>query len=96
MRSRLCIKSGSWAANDHGSRGLGDLTDELWAVLEPLLPKGARAGRPPVWRRRQLINGIRFRVHRARSPLLSRNSGHALADEAVICLGPAQTGNMQR
>nr|WP_254404552.1 IS5 family transposase [Streptomyces anulatus] len=42
--------------------GRGDLTDEQWVVLEPLLPKGARAGRPPVWSRRQLINGIRFRV----------------------------------
>ncbi|WP_331753743.1 IS5 family transposase [Streptomyces sp. NBC_00826] len=42
--------------------GRGDLTDEQWAVLEPLLPKGARAGRPPVWPRRQLIDGIRFRV----------------------------------
>ncbi|MER5801311.1 IS5 family transposase [Streptomyces mirabilis] len=40
----------------------GDLTDEQWAVLAPLLPKGARAGRPPVWPRRQLIDGIRFRV----------------------------------
>jgi transposase len=42
--------------------GRGDLTDEQWAVLEPLLPKGARAGRPPVWPRRQLIDGIRFPV----------------------------------
>ncbi|WPO76647.1 IS5 family transposase [Streptomyces sp. KN37] len=42
--------------------GRGDLTDEQWAVLEPLLPKGAKAGRPPVWPRRRLINGIRFRV----------------------------------
>ncbi|MGW5781301.1 transposase [Streptomyces sp. NPDC003863] len=40
----------------------GDLTDEQWAVLEPLLPKGVRAGRPPVWPRRQLVDGIRFRV----------------------------------
>ncbi|MEU9576182.1 transposase [Streptomyces chilikensis] len=40
----------------------GDLTDERWAVLEPLLPKGMRAGRPPVWPRRRLIDGIRFRV----------------------------------
>ncbi|WP_254047314.1 transposase [Streptomyces aureus] len=31
-------------------------------MLEPLLPKGARAGRPPVWPRRRLIDGIRFRV----------------------------------
>ncbi|MFE3496104.1 IS5 family transposase [Streptomyces sp. NPDC059175] len=42
--------------------GRGDLTDEQWAVLEPLLPKGARSGRPPVWPRRRLIDGIRFRV----------------------------------
>ncbi|WP_443608320.1 transposase [Actinomadura violacea] len=42
--------------------GRGDLTDEQWAVLEPLLPKGARVGRPLVRPRRQLIDGIRFRV----------------------------------
>lgn len=42
--------------------GRGDLTDEQWAVLEPLLPKGAKAGRPPVWSRRRLIVGIRFKV----------------------------------
>ncbi|MFF9899517.1 IS5 family transposase [Streptomyces longispororuber] len=42
--------------------GRGDLTDEQWAVLEPLLPKGTRAGRPSVWPRWQLIDGIRFRV----------------------------------
>lgn len=40
----------------------GDLTDEQWAVLETLLPKGKKAGRPPIWTRRQLIDGIRFRV----------------------------------
>jgi transposase len=40
----------------------GDLTDEQWAVLELLLPKGKKPGRPPIWTRRQLIDGIRFRV----------------------------------
>ncbi|MGV9254560.1 IS5 family transposase [Streptomyces sp. NPDC003697] len=40
----------------------GDLTDAQWAVLEPLLPKGKRPGRPPKWAKRQLIDGIRFRV----------------------------------
>ncbi|WP_279592262.1 transposase [Streptomyces sp. KS 21] len=39
-----------------------DLTDEQWAVLQPLLPRGMKAGHPPVWSRRQLIDGIRFRV----------------------------------
>ncbi|MEU3854444.1 IS5 family transposase [Streptomyces sp. NPDC029554] len=42
--------------------GRGDLTDEQSSVLEPLLPKGARLGRPPFWSRRRLIGGIRFRV----------------------------------
>ncbi|WP_202461527.1 IS5 family transposase [Streptomyces sp. SID8374] len=40
----------------------GDLTDEQWAVLAQLLPKGRKPVRPPVWSRRQLIDGIRFRV----------------------------------
>ncbi|MFJ9662721.1 transposase [Streptomyces griseoflavus] len=40
----------------------GDLTDEQWTVLEPLLPKGKKPGRPLVWSRRRLIDGIRFRV----------------------------------
>ncbi|WP_323138287.1 MULTISPECIES: transposase [unclassified Streptomyces] len=47
--------------NDHGSWG-GEISDEQWVVLEPLLPKGTKAGRPPIWSRRQLIDGIRFRV----------------------------------
>jgi transposase len=42
--------------------GRGDLTDEQWAKLEPLLPKGKKPGRPPRHPRRQLIDGIRFRV----------------------------------
>jgi len=36
---------------------LVDLTDAQWAVLEGLLPKGKKPGRPPVWSRRQLIDG---------------------------------------
>ncbi|MFD4956938.1 IS5 family transposase [Streptomyces sp. NPDC058451] len=40
----------------------GDLTETQWAVLEPLLPKGIKSGRPPVHTKRQLINGIRFRT----------------------------------
>jgi transposase len=39
-----------------------DLTDAQWAVLEPLLPKGRKVGRPPKWSKRQLIDGIRWRV----------------------------------
>ncbi|MFI8436000.1 transposase [Streptomyces sp. NPDC079020] len=42
--------------------GRGDLKDGQWAVPEPLLAKGARAGRPPAWSRRRLTDGIRFRI----------------------------------
>ncbi len=44
-----------------------DLTDEQWAAIEPLLPVGRRPGRPPTWTKRQLIDGIRWRV-RASTP----------------------------
>ncbi|WP_425550673.1 transposase [Actinoallomurus liliacearum] len=39
-----------------------DLTDVQWARLEPLLPVPARPGRPSKWTKRQLIDGIRWRV----------------------------------
>ena len=39
--------------------GRADLTDEQWAVLQPLLPVGEKPGRPPIWGKRQLIDGIR-------------------------------------
>jgi transposase len=42
--------------------GRADLGDAQWAVLEPLLPRGKKPGRPPTWTRRQLIDGIRWRT----------------------------------
>ena len=39
-----------------------DLTDAQWAVLEPLLPTPRKPGRPPKWTKRQLIDGIRWRI----------------------------------
>jgi transposase len=42
--------------------GRADLIDEQWRVLEPLLPVGRKPGRPPVWTKRQLIDGIRWRT----------------------------------
>jgi transposase len=42
--------------------GRADLTDAQWAVLVPLLPAGRKPGRPPKWTKRQLIDGIRWRV----------------------------------
>ncbi|GGR17146.1 transposase [Streptomyces roseolus] len=42
--------------------GRGDLTNAQWARLEPLLPAGRKPGRPPVWPKRQLIDGIQWRT----------------------------------
>ncbi|MFH8424000.1 IS5 family transposase [Streptomyces sp. NPDC018038] len=42
--------------------GRGDLTNGQWARLESLLPTGIKPGRPQVWTRRQLIDGIRWRT----------------------------------
>ncbi|HEU5386207.1 MAG TPA: IS5 family transposase [Streptosporangiaceae bacterium] len=42
--------------------GRHDLDDDQWIVLEPLLPRGKKPGRPPKWARRQLIDGIRWRT----------------------------------
>nr|AAZ23099.1 probable transposase [Streptomyces fradiae] len=42
--------------------GRGDLTNGQWARIEPLLPAGIKPGRPQVWTRRQLIDGIRWRT----------------------------------
>jgi transposase len=42
--------------------GRHDPGDHEWSVLEPLLPAGKKAGRPPKWTKRQLIDGIRWRV----------------------------------
>lgn len=39
-----------------------DLTDVQWAVLQPLLPTPASTGRARKWSRRQLVDGIRWRV----------------------------------
>ncbi len=42
--------------------GRADLTDAQWARLVPLLPRPKKAGRPPMWTKRQLIDGIRWRT----------------------------------
>src|SRR5689334_20575804 len=42
--------------------GRHDLTDVQWAVLAALLPAPKRSGRPSKWTKRQLIDGIRWRV----------------------------------
>jgi transposase len=39
-----------------------DLTDGQWAVCAVALPAASGRGRPPVWTKRQIIDGIRWRV----------------------------------
>ena len=41
--------------------GRHDLADDQWRVLEPLLPRGRKPGRPPKHSRR-LLDGIRWRA----------------------------------
>jgi transposase len=60
--------------------GRADLTDVQWAVWEVLLPKGKKSGRPPKWSKRQLIDGIRWRI-RAGTPWR----------DVPACYGPWQT-----
>lgn len=54
-----------------------DLTDLQWEMLEPLLPERRKPGRPPKWTRRQLIDGIRWRI-RAGTPWR----------DVPVCYGP--------
>jgi len=35
-----------------------DLTDEEWALVEPLLPPPSPVGRPPDWPMREIVNAI--------------------------------------
>jgi transposase len=60
--------------------GRADLADAQWAALQPLLPTSAKPGRPPKWTKRQLIDGIRWRV-RVRCTLARRPTRlRAMAD----------------
>ena len=44
-----------------GRRAYGsDLTDEQWALLEPLIPKPLPGGRPAEIERREIVNGILY------------------------------------
>ena len=38
-----------------------DLTDKEWEIIEPLLPQKKKT-RPPVWTKRQLLNGIFYQL----------------------------------
>jgi putative transposase len=38
------------------------LTDEQWAILEPFVPANKPSGRPPKYRRRDLLDAIIYAV----------------------------------
>lgn len=56
--------------------GRHDLTDAQWAVLDSVLPACATIGRPLKWTRRQIIDGIRWRV-RTGTPWRDVPAGYA-------------------
>jgi transposase len=37
-----------------------DLTDNQWALLEPLIPQASTEGRPAILERREIVNGILY------------------------------------
>ncbi|MGA4987870.1 transposase [Nonomuraea bangladeshensis] len=68
--------------------GRGDLSAAQWAMLEPLLPVGRKAGRPPLWAKRKLVDGIRWRLRRPTSRL--RQDRLPRAPRRRVCDRPTQ------
>jgi transposase len=71
--------------------GRFDLTDEQWAALEPLLPAPSRPGRPSLWGKRQLINGIRWRV-RTGAPWRDMPEAYGVLGSGVWAVPPLAAG----
>ncbi|WP_327731617.1 transposase [Streptomyces sp. NBC_00487] len=62
----------------------GDLTNDQWARLEPLLPQFTKPGRPPMWGRRQLIDGRRWRTRTGASRIQRRFLHPTKIDECAV------------
>jgi transposase len=65
----------------------GDLTDREWQMLEPLLPRGRKPGGPSKWTKRQLIDGIRWRV-RTGAPWRDVPGRYGTWNASTACSGP--------
>ena len=80
-----------WTANNRGrydrrgQRYPSDLTNEEWAVLQPLLPVPRERGRPREHRLREVMNGIRY-VLRHDIPW------HAMPKDLPPCSSPLSLG----
>ncbi|MGW4330755.1 transposase [Nocardia sp. NPDC004573] len=66
--------------------GRADLTDAQWARLEPLLPCWKKAGRPPRWTKRQLIDGIWWRC-RVGAPWRTCRASTGPGKQCMDCSG---------
>jgi transposase len=66
--------------------GRADLSDAQWAVLEPLLPRGKKPGRPRKWELRRLVDGIRWRTRAGRRGGMSRR-GTGRGSRCTGCSG---------
>ena len=62
--------------------GRHDLPDHEWSVIEPLLPRGRKAGRPPKWPKRQLIDGT-WKALLTALQALADVAGHVTWDVSV-------------
>ncbi|MEV4251451.1 transposase [Streptosporangium canum] len=60
------------------------MTDAQWARLALLLPRGKKPGRPSIWTRRQLIDGIRWRT-RAGTPWRDVPERYGPGAECTTC-----------
>jgi transposase len=50
------------ATPEKDTRYPSDLTDVEWAVLDPLIPRARKAGRPEKYPKREILNGIFYLV----------------------------------
>ncbi|MEU8585804.1 ANTAR domain-containing protein [Streptomyces sp. NPDC048664] len=82
--------------------GRGDLTDEQWALLEPLLPKGARRGGRPsglraIWSAIGIVvTSAGLRAEDGRNVLrdLSQHTDIKMRHVAELLVEGAQTGHL--
>jgi transposase len=56
------MKAGEFKATPRKASYPSDLKDEQWKILEPLIPLGRPGYRPITYPRREIVNGILYRL----------------------------------